>query len=49
MQTYVVKFKSYKSLEKIPKTNKRRGMFIPDFGIRRKTLQKTWNSLEHST
>ena len=36
MQTYVVKFKSFKSgirlypLEKIPKINKRRGTFIPD-------------------
>ena len=36
MQTYVIKFKSFKSVirpyppEKIPKINKRKGMFIPN-------------------
>ena len=40
MQTYVVKFKSFKSvirlqpLEKIPKVNKGRAMFIPDSRVK---------------
>ena len=52
MQTYVVKFKSFKSvirpsaLEKIPKINKHRGTFIPDSRVLEKRLNpRLWMSL----
>ena len=55
MQTYVVKIKSFKSviklspLEKIPKNNKRRGMFIPDSRVEENKAHKIFSKIDINT